>query len=59
MSLKHDDLYARAWECDNEQPILDAENANTAQPNSPKITVQSDLSTEETWNTPGTAEVCS
>ena len=29
VSLNHDDLYARAWEYDYEQPIFDAENNNT------------------------------
>ena len=28
VSLQHDDLYARAWECEYEQPIFDAENIN-------------------------------
>ena len=32
-SLNHDDFYARAWECDYEQPISDAENDNAAPPN--------------------------
>ena len=34
VSLNHDDLYARAWECDYEQPIFDAENDNEAATNS-------------------------
>ena len=59
MSLKHDDLYARAWECHYEQPIFDAENNNAAPPNSTEIPKQSDVSTEETRNTPGTARKCS
>ena len=59
VSLKHDDLYARARECEYEKPIFDAENSNTTPPNSPEIPVQSDLSTEETWNTSGSAQVCS
>ena len=42
MSLKHDDWYATAWECEYEQPFFDAENANTTQPNSPELTVRSD-----------------
>ena len=54
VSLKHDDLYARAWECEYEMPIFDAENDNTTPPNSPEIPVWSDLSTEERWNTPET-----
>ena len=34
VSLKHDDLYARAWEYDYEQPIFDAENNNRVPTNS-------------------------
>ena len=30
VSLHHDDLYARAWKYDFEQPIFDAENDNAA-----------------------------
>ena len=33
VSLNHDDLYARAWEYDFEQPTFDAENDNAAPPN--------------------------
>ena len=43
VSLKHDDLYARAWEYDYEQPIFDAENKNAAPPNPHENTVQSDF----------------
>ena len=37
LSLKHDELYGRAWECDCEKPSFDAENDNVAPPNSPEI----------------------
>ena len=59
MSLYHDDLYARAWEYDFEQPIFDAENDNAAPPNQREIPVQSDFSTEEMRNTRGTTHECS
>ena len=59
VSLKHDDLYARAWEYNYEQPIFDAENKNAAPPKSQEIRVQSDFSTEEMRNTPGTTHECS
>ena len=59
VSLKHDDLWARAWECDYEQPIIDAENNIVALPTSTEIPVQSDISAEETRNTPVTAHKCS
>ena len=59
MSLNHDDLYARAWEYDFEQPIFDAENDNDAPTNSQENPVQSDFSTQKTRNTPGEPHVCS
>ena len=59
MSLHHDDLYARAWEYDFEQPIFDAENDKAAPPNIQEIPLQSDYSTEEMRNTPGNPHVCS
>ena len=58
VSPNHDDLYARAWEYDFEQPISDAENDNEAPTNSQEIPVQSDFSTKEMRNTPGEAHVC-
>ena len=59
VSLKYVDLYARAWECEYEKPISDAENNNAMPLITLKIPLQSDLSTEETRNTPGTQQVCS
>ena len=53
VSLNHDDLYARAWECDYEQPIFDAENDNETPTISQKIPVQTDFSTEGMRKTPG------
>ena len=57
VSLHHDDLYARAWEYDYDQPIFDIENDNAVPPNSQEIPVQSDFSTEEMRNTPGKPHV--
>ena len=59
MSLKHDDLYARAWECEYGIPILDAKADNAMPPNSTENPVQSGLSTDETWHKPGTVQECS
>ena len=59
VSLHHDDLYAKAWEYNFEQPIFDAENDKAAPPNLQEIPLQSDYSTEEKRNTPGTPHVCS
>ena len=57
MSLHHDDLYARAWEYDFEQPIFDANNDKAAPPNPQETPLQSDYSTEEMRNTPGNPHV--
>ena len=59
VNLNHEDLYARAWEYDFEQPNFDAENDNEAPTNSREVPVQSDFSTEEMRNTPGQPHVCS
>ena len=50
VSLNHDDLYARAWEYDFEQPIFDAENDNAVPPNQREIPVQSDFQRRK-WGT--------
>ena len=59
MSLHHDDLYARTWEYDYDQPIFDNENDNVVPPNSQEILLQSVFSTQEMRNTPGKPHVCS
>ena len=59
MSLHHDDLYARAWEYDYDQPVFDNENDIAVPPKSQEILVQFDFSTEEMMNTPGKPHVCS
>ena len=53
-SLNHDELYARAWECDYEQPIFNAEKDYEAPPNQREAPIQSDFSTEEMKNTQDT-----
>ena len=52
VSLNHDDLYARSWEYDFQQPIFDAENDKAAPPNLQETPLQSDYSAEEMSNTP-------
>ena len=59
VSLHHDDLYARAWEYDFEQPIFDAEDDKAAPPNLQENPLYSDYSTDEMINTPGNPHVCS
>ena len=53
MSLKHDDLYARAWECEYEKLIFAKNYDNAVTPSSTEI---SDLPANEFCNTPGTAQ---
>ena len=50
---KHDDLYARAWECEYGEPIFESDYNNLATPISPKITIRSEQTAEEMRNTPG------
>ena len=59
MSLKHDDVYAGAWECDYERPSFDPENDNATPSYLVENPAQAGLLSEKTWNTPGTARECS
>ena len=62
VSLKQDDLCARALEYEYKKPFFDAGYINATPPKSVEVPVQPDLSIEETWktwNTPGTAQECS
>ena len=56
---KHDDLYAIECECENEKLVFDRKNSNATPPSSLKTPVQSEISTEETWNTLRIAQECS
>ena len=51
--ITHDDLYARAWECEYDEPIFDSDHNNLAAPNLPEITIRSEQTTGELRNTPG------
>ena len=53
---KHDDLYARAWECEYDKPIFDSDRDNLVSPNSPENTVRSGKAADETRSTPGTIQ---
>ena len=53
---KHDDLYARAWECEYDKPIFDSDRVNTVVPKSPEATVQPEGEADETRSTPGTTQ---
>ena len=53
---KHHDLYARAWECENEKPTFDSDYNNLVTPNSPEITIKSEEAADEMRSTPGTIQ---
>ena len=52
--IKHDDLYARAWECEYDEAIFDSDYNNLATPSSLKITIRSEHAADETKSTLGT-----
>ena len=54
--IKHDDLYARAWEFEYDQPLFDSKYKNLVTPNSPEITVRSEEAANEMRSTPGTIQ---
>ena len=54
VTIKHDDLYARAWECEYDKSIFDSDRDNMVIPNSPEITVRSEKAADDTRSTPGT-----
>ena len=54
--IKHDDLYARAWECEYDKPIVDSDRDNLVLPNSPEVTVRLGEAADETRSTPGTIQ---
>ena len=49
----HDDIYARAWECQYDEPIFDSNYNNLATPSPPEITIRSKQAADETKSTPG------
>ena len=51
--ITHDGLYARAWECEYDEPIFDSDHSNLAVPSSPEVTVRSEQTSDEMRNTPG------
>ena len=51
--VKHDDLYARAWESEYEVPIFDNGRNEPNNYNSTEITVRHDLANDEKCNIPG------
>ena len=54
--IKHDDLYARAWECEYDKPIFDSDRDNMVIPSSPEVSVRPEEAANETRSTPGTIQ---
>ena len=52
--LKHDDLYARSWECEYEKSTSDSDYSMPVTPSSLKTTVQREVAADETSTNPGT-----
>ena len=46
-------MYARAWECEYDEPKFDSDYNNLATPNPPEITIRSEQTADEMKNTPG------
>ena len=53
VAITHDDLYARAWECEYDEPIFDNDYKNLATPSPPENTIRSEQAADEMRNTPG------
>ena len=51
--ITHDDLYARAWECEYDEPIFDSDYNNLAKPSPPETTIRSEHAADEMRNTRG------
>ena len=52
--ITHDDLYARAWECEYDEPVFDSSDYNSlAKPSPPEITIRSDQAADEMRSTSG------
>ena len=51
--ITHDDLYARAWECEYDEPLFDSDYNNLATTSPPEITIRSEQAADEMRSTPG------
>ena len=54
VTIEHADLYARALECEFDEPIFDSVYNTLVTPNSPEITIRSEEAADEIRSTPGT-----
>ena len=48
-----DDIYARAWECEYDEPKFDSDYNSLTTPSPPELTLRSKQATDETRSTPG------
>ena len=51
--ITHDDLYARAWECEYDEPLFDNDYNNLATPSPPELTIRSEQAADQMRNTQG------
>ena len=51
--ITHDDLYARAWESEYDEPVFDSDYNNSAPPSPPESTIRSEQTVDEMRSTPG------
>ena len=56
VNIKHDDLYARSWECEHDKPIFDSDRDNMVIPNPAEVTVRPEEAADEIRSTPGTIQ---
>ena len=56
MIIIHDDLYARAWECDYQKPIFENDRGELDIPKSTEFTVQSNLLNDGSCTIPDTIQ---
>ena len=49
----HDDLYARAWKCEYDEPIFDSDYNNLAPLSPPESIIRSEQTADEMRSTPG------
>ena len=54
--IQHDDIYARAWECEYDKSKFDSDSDNVMSPNSLEVTVRSGEEADATWSTPGATQ---
>ena len=53
VAFTHDDLCARAWECEEDEPIFDSDYNNLAPTSPPESTVRSEQAADDMKSTPG------